>query len=108
MVTSANPRLRRDEEPLKMTSAISPPRKLLADCSPRIQRTASTTLDLPEPFGPTMAVTPSPKSKVVLSAKLLKPTSSRRLSMRVPRGGVAYQDSKSRLRPSTPDMLGRQ
>src|SRR5262245_10172935 len=81
MVTSANPRLRRDAEPLKMTSAISPPRSDLADCSPRIQRTASTILLLPDPFGPTMAVTPSPKSNVVLSAKLLKPTSSKRLSI---------------------------
>ena len=68
-----------------MTSAISPPRRLLALCSPRIQRTASTMLLLPEPLGPTMAVMPSPKSKTVLSAKLLKPTSSRRLSIRTPR-----------------------
>src|SRR5437870_2303585 len=94
MVTSAMPRDRRAVEPLKMTSAISPPRRLLALCSPRIQRTASTMLDLPEPLGPTMAVTPSPNSKVVLSAKLLKPTRSRRLSMQPPRGGGAYQDSK--------------
>src|SRR5882724_611738 len=81
MVTSASPRLRRELEPLKMTSAISPPRKLLALCSPRIQRTASTIFDFPDPFGPTMAVMPPPKSKTVLSAKLLKPTSSSRLSM---------------------------
>src|SRR5437588_3303344 len=84
IVTSASPTLRRDEEPLKMTSAISPPRRLLALCSPMIQRTASTILLLPEPLGPTMPVMPSPKSKVVLSAKLLKPTSSSRLSMSVP------------------------
>src|SRR5947199_1652775 len=81
IVTSARPRERRDAEPLKMTSAISPPRRLLALCSPRIQRTASTTFDLPEPFGPTMAVMPALKSNCVLSAKLLKPTSSRRFSM---------------------------
>src|SRR3989441_4694886 len=84
MVTSAMPKLRRVVEPLKMTSAISPPRRLLALCSPRIQRTASTMLLLPEPLGPTMAVMPSPKLKVVLSAKLLNPTSSRRLSMHSP------------------------
>src|SRR5262249_32870634 len=81
MVTSARPTLRREEEPLKMTSAISPPRRLLADCSPRIQRTASTMLDLPEPFGPTIAVMPGANSIVVLSAKLLKPISSRLFSM---------------------------
>src|SRR6201997_697688 len=86
MVTSARPRLRRDVEPLKMTSAISPPRRLLALCSPRIQRTASTMLLLPEPLGPTTAVMPSPKVKVVLSAKLLNPIKSRRLSIRPPQG----------------------
>src|SRR5262245_22142178 len=64
-----------------MTSAISPPRRLLADCSPSTQRTASTTFDLPDPFGPTTAVTPGGKSNAVLSAKLLKPTSSRRFSI---------------------------
>src|SRR5262249_16939506 len=65
MVRSARPRLRRDAEPLKITSAISPPRRLLALCSPRIQRTASTTLLFPLPLGPTIAVIPAPKSKAV-------------------------------------------
>src|SRR5262249_48183595 len=62
-----------------------PPRRLLALCSPRIQRTASTMFDFPDPFGPTMAVMPDAKSSCVLSAKLLKPTSSRRLSMQLSR-----------------------
>src|SRR5919202_984989 len=84
MVTSAMPKLRRVVDPLKMTSAISPPRKLLALCSPRIQRTASTMLLFPDPLGPTIAVMPSPKENSVLSAKLLKPASSRRLSMPPP------------------------
>src|SRR6185369_14524628 len=75
------PRLLRDDEPLKMTSAISPPRSDLADCSPRIHRTASTTLLLPDPFGPTTAVIPGAKSNRVLSANDLNPTSSRRLSI---------------------------
>ena len=30
----------------------------MADCSPSTQRMASDTLDLPQPLGPTMAVTP--------------------------------------------------
>src|SRR5262249_46612684 len=81
MVTSARPRLRRDAEPLKITSVISPPRRLLALCSPRTQRTASTMLLLPEPLGPTMPLMPAGKSNAVLSANDLKPTSSRRLSM---------------------------
>src|SRR5213082_551741 len=66
----------RESVPLKITSAISPPRSDLADCSPSTQRTASSRLDLPQPFGPTMAVTPSWKLKVVLSAKDLKPKRS--------------------------------
>ena len=55
-----------------MTSAISPPRRLLALCSPRIQRTASTMLLLPEPLGPTMPVMPSPKSKTRLVGEALE------------------------------------
>src|SRR4051812_42558678 len=90
------PRLLRDDEPLKMTSAISPPRRLLADCSPRIHRTASTTLLLPEPFGPTTPVTPGEKSKRVLSANDLKPTSSRRLSIRSQRTEGRDQRSEAR------------
>src|SRR5947208_122419 len=71
--TSAIPRGLRVSVPLKITSAISPPRRALADCSPSTQRIASDTFDLPQPFGPTMAVTPGWKFKEVLSAKDLKP-----------------------------------
>src|SRR5438445_3942893 len=63
----------RPSVPLKMTSAISPPRKALADCSPRTQRMASETFDLPQPFGPTIAVTPGWKLSGVLSANDLNP-----------------------------------
>ena len=61
--------------PLKMTSCMLEPRMFFADCSPSTQRTASATLDLPQPFGPTMQVTPSSNVIVVLSANDLKPTS---------------------------------
>src|SRR5213595_2770369 len=74
--TSAKPTGLRVSTPLKMTSAISSPRSDLADCSPSAQRTASSTLDFPQPFGPTIAVTPSWKLKTVLSANDLKPKSS--------------------------------
>src|SRR5205807_4501643 len=84
IVTSARPWLRRVVEPLKITSAISPPRKLLALCSPSTQRTPSTMLLFPDPFGPTIAVMPLLNSNWVLSAKLLKPINSRRLSMNPP------------------------
>ena len=48
----------RPEVPAKMTSSILPPRSDLAPCSPMTQASASTTLDLPEPLGPTMQVIP--------------------------------------------------
>src|SRR3954471_7430453 len=67
----------RPSVPLKMTSAISPPRKALADCSPSTQRMASEIFDLPQPFGPTMAETPGMKLSVVLSAKDLNPRAVR-------------------------------
>src|SRR5207244_10353218 len=74
--TSAKPTGLRASVPLKITSAISSPRSDLADCSPKTQRTASSTFDFPQPFGPTIAVMPSWKLKTVLSANDLKPKSS--------------------------------
>src|ERR1700729_3555293 len=71
--TSAMPSGLRPSVPLKMTSAISPPRNALADCSPSTQRMASDTFDLPQPLGPTMAVTPGWKLRLVLFANDLKP-----------------------------------
>src|SRR5690242_20907731 len=63
----------RPSVPLKITSAISPPRSALADCSPSTQRIASETFDLPHPLGPTIAVTPGWNASDVLSAKDLNP-----------------------------------
>src|SRR3712207_8911567 len=60
-----------------MTSSILPPRRLLAPCSPRTQAMASTTLDFPEPLGPTTAVIPGSRRRVVADAKDLKPFSVR-------------------------------
>jgi len=71
--TSARPSGARPEVPAKMTSSILPPRRLLAPCSPITQESASTTLLLPEPFGPTTHVMPGSKRKVVGAAKDLKP-----------------------------------
>src|SRR5579875_1880745 len=72
-VTSARPSGGRPAVPAKMTSSILPPRSALAPCSPSTQAIASTTLDLPEPFGPTTAVMPGSKRRVVADAKDLKP-----------------------------------
>ena len=76
-VTSARPRAGRPAVPAKMTSSILPPRRLLAPCSPRTQAMASTTLDLPDPLGPTTAVIPGSSRSVVADAKDLKPLSVR-------------------------------
>src|SRR5665213_616507 len=71
--TSARPSGGRPAVPAKMTSSILPPRRLLAPCSPMTQASASTTLDLPEPFGPTTQVIPGSKRRVVDDANDLKP-----------------------------------
>src|SRR3954452_19787936 len=76
-LTSARPSGARPDVPAKMTSSILPPRRLLAPCSPMTQARASTTLDLPEPLGPTTAVIPGSKRRVVAEAKDLKPFSVR-------------------------------
>src|SRR5262245_59635831 len=65
-----------------MTSVICLPRSDLALCDPRTHVTASTIFDLPDPFGPPTTLMPGGNSIRVLSAKLLKPNSSRALSMR--------------------------
>src|SRR6201995_4671889 len=72
-VTSARPSGGREVVPAKTTSSILPPRSDLAPCSPMTQDRASTTLDLPEPFGPTTQVMPGSRRSVVAEAKDLKP-----------------------------------
>src|ERR1700760_4317083 len=72
-VTSARPSGGREVVPAKMTSSILPPRSDLAPCSPMTQARASTTLDLPEPLGPTMQVIPGSSWRVVEEAKDLNP-----------------------------------
>ena len=71
--TSARPSGGRPDVPAKMTSSILPPRRLLAPCSPITQASASTTLDLPDPLGPTMQVMPGSSCMVVEEAKDLNP-----------------------------------
>src|SRR5277367_4168051 len=71
--TSARPRGAREVVPAKMTSSILPPRSDFAPCSPITQESASTTLDLPEPFGPTTQVIPGSRRSVVADANDLKP-----------------------------------
>src|SRR5688572_33380526 len=61
-----------------MTSSILSPRRLLALCSPSTHVSASATLLLPQPLGPTMAVTPRSNASSERSEKDLKPEISRR------------------------------
>src|SRR6478609_34616 len=82
--TSARPSGGRPEVPAKMTSSILPPRRLLAPCSPITQASASTTLDLPEPFGPTTQVMPGSRRSVVAEAKDLKPRRVRLFRYKLP------------------------
>src|ERR1700737_887688 len=56
-----------------MTSSIFRPRRSRAWPEPRTHLTASTMLVLPEPLGPTIAVTPPSKRISVGRAKVLKP-----------------------------------
>src|SRR6266436_6433317 len=72
-VTSARPSAGRPEVPAKTTSSILPPRSGLTPCSPITQENASTTLDLPEPLGPTMHVIPGSNLRVVVDANDLNP-----------------------------------
>src|SRR2546421_4761103 len=87
-LTSARPSGARPEVPAKITSSILPPRSALAPCSPSTQEIASTTLDLPEPFGPTTQVIPGSSFIVVAEAKDLKPLTVRLLRCTDLPGGV--------------------
>src|SRR5215475_2387128 len=78
-VTSARPSGGRPAVPAKITSSILPPRNALAPCSPSTQAMASTTFDLPDPFGPTTQVIPGSSLSVVADAKDLKPLTVRLL-----------------------------
>ena len=54
-------------------SCIVWPRTASGLCSPSAQSTASVMFDLPQPFGPTITLTPGENTSLVRSAKDLKP-----------------------------------
>ena len=80
IVTSAWLRAGRLPEPAKITASMSVARSDLCEVSPIAQRSASTRLDLPQPFGPTTPVSPGSITKSVGSTKVLKPCRRRRVS----------------------------
>src|SRR5882757_5080295 len=71
--TSAWLREGRLAAPAKITSSMPPARMALAELAPITQRSASRRFDLPQPFGPTMPVTPGSIRNSVGSTKDLKP-----------------------------------
>src|SRR6516162_5595483 len=71
--TSARPSGGREDVPAKMTSSILALRNERGPWAPSTQVTASTTFDLPLPFGPTTTVMPGSNSSTVGSAKDLNP-----------------------------------
>ena len=73
MVTSAISHAGRSEVPLKITSSNSLPRICLGESSPITKRKASTRLDFPQPFGPTIPVSPFSIIISVGSTNDLKP-----------------------------------
>ncbi len=77
--TSARPSAERLSAPAKITSSILAERTADGAWAPSTQPMASTTLDLPEPLGPTTTVTPGSITRVVESAKDLNPFSCRLL-----------------------------
>src|SRR6185312_16560756 len=90
-----------------MTSSIFPPRSAFAPCSPSTQLMASTTLLLPEPFGPTTQVIPGSRRSVGAEAKDLHPFSVRLLRCtRPPRGRSATLVRASGRLPRHPDSSG--
>src|SRR3954471_21718955 len=95
-MTSARPSGARPAVPAKMTSSILPPRRLLAPCSPSTQAIASTTLDLPDPLGPTTQVIPGSSFRVVADAKDLKPLTVRLLRCTDLRGSQGAREGPTK------------
>src|ERR1700744_1826005 len=80
ITTSAWLRAGRLPDPAKITASMSAARSDLCEVSPIAQRSASTRLDLPQPFGPTTPVKPGSIRKSVGSTNDLKPWRRRRVS----------------------------
>src|ERR1700710_1334188 len=91
-----------------MTSSISAPRRVRALASPIAQRSASATLLLPQPFGPTMPVRPGRISIAAASAKLLNPaipSRTKRAPMPASAGGAVDGLQEGRVADRPRDQL---
>src|ERR1700739_3202367 len=96
-VTSARPSGGREVVPANTTSSILPPRRDFAPCSPITQDSASTMLDLPDPFGPTTQVIPGSRRSAVAEANDLKPRRVR--DFRYTRPLLPWQPTSEHYRP---------
>src|SRR3984885_11379192 len=85
--TSAADAALRPGAPPKITSCIGWPRTATGDCSPSAHSTASVMLDLPEPLGPTITLTPGPNSSRVRSGNDLNPLTAIDFRYTWPRDG---------------------
>ncbi len=116
IATSAKFRAGRCCVPEKITSSMAAARMLLCEVSPMTQRSASSRLDLPQPFGPTTPVKPGSTTSSVGSTKDLKPISLSRLictmasrspSLRLPFGERRYGPATQPLEATAaPDNIG--
>src|SRR5437773_5984657 len=88
-----------------MTSSIFLPRRSRAWPEPRTHLTESTMLVLPEPLGPTMAVTPPSNWISVCRAKVLKPSNCRDLRNKLA-GRLADVGAAGPL-PTSPALFDR-
>src|SRR4051794_11123262 len=96
--TSAIPAGLRPPLPLKITSSIASPRRLLADCSPSTHLNASTTFDLPHPLGPTIPVIGESNTNSVRSANDLNPLRTSFLRRMRLRSSLTREKCEGRVR----------
>src|SRR5712691_635244 len=101
IITSERPMGGRLAVPLKMQSDMRSARRDLWLCSPRTQEMASTTLDLPQPLGPTMHVVPLPLNVIaVRSQNDLKPIRSTLRSLSKCASPGLYDIIRRNMRPA--------
>src|ERR1700735_3219230 len=108
--TSARPSGAREVVPAKMTSSILPPRRDFAPCSPITQESASTTLDLPAPFGPATEEMPGARGRGVADTNNLKPRrvrDFRNTDPLLPRNDPSERPSLEGYRPGRPTAGNR-
>src|SRR5215210_7927286 len=100
-VTSATPAGGKESDPEKSKSLIKPARKRLGLPSPRANNTASVMLLLPEPFGPTIAVTPPESGILTGRANVLKPFKKMAESIATVYAGLPHKGSCGKVQQTT-------